>query len=213
MSKYAKISAGLLAAWFAFSLFSSAMHLYRNDPNTPPIALGIAVLAPIVLFLVWFASSPGFRQFVLSMSPFTLTLVQSLRTAGFVFLVLGVYKILPGFFAWSAGWGDIAIGVTAPFAALWLAKPGHRKGFIFWQVLGITDLVNALALGTLSGIIDPHGIPTGAMTVLPMSYIPTFAVPLFLILHIICIAQARRWSADLVAPGNRFRTAMLQGQE
>jgi hypothetical protein len=213
MSKYAKISAGLLAAWFAFSLFSSAMHLYRNEPNTPPIALGIAVLAPIVLFLIWFTSSPGFRQFVLSLSPFTLTLVQSLRTAGFVFLVLGAYKILPGFFAWSAGWGDIAIGVTAPFAALRLANPEHRKGFVFWQVLGITDLVNALALGTLSGIVDPHGIPTGAMTVLPMSYIPTFAVPLFLILHIICIAQARRWPAAFAEPGNRFRTAMLQGQE
>jgi hypothetical protein len=51
------------------------------------------------------------------------------------------------------------------------------------------------------------------MTVLPMSYIPTFAVPLFLILHIICIAQARRWPADFVEPRNRFRTAMLQGQE
>jgi hypothetical protein len=99
-------------------------------------------------------------------------------------------KILPAFFAWSAGWGDIAIGVTAPFAALRLANPAQRKGFIFWQVLGITDLVNALALGTLAGVIDPHGIPTGAMTVLPMSYISTFAVPLFFILHIICIAQA-----------------------
>jgi hypothetical protein len=60
------------------------------------------------------------------------------------------------------------------------------------QLLGIADLVNALALGTLSGLIDPHGISTAAMGVLPMSYIPTFAVPVFLILHFICIAQARR---------------------
>jgi hypothetical protein len=214
MSKYAKISAGLLAAWFLFSLFSSAMHLYSNAPNTPPIALGIAVATPIVLFLIWFASSPGFRQFVLSLSPFTLTLVQTLRTAGIVFLVLGTYKILPAFFARSAGWGDIAIGVTAPFAALRLANSAHRKSFIFWQVLGITDLVNALALGTLAGVIDPRGIPTAPMTVLPMSYISTFAVPLFLILHIISIAQARRWpTTDFAANGNRFRTATLQGQE
>ena len=49
--------------------------------------------------------------------------------------------------------------------------PAHRRGFIFWQFLGIADLVNALALGTLSGIIDPHGISTAPMTVLPMSYI------------------------------------------
>jgi hypothetical protein len=214
MSKYAKLSTGLLAAWFVFSLFSAALHLYRNAPNTPPIALGLAVVTPIVLFLIWFASSPGFRQFVLSLSPLTLTLVQTLRTAGIVFLALATYKILPAFFAWSAGWGDIAIGVTAPFAALRLANPAHRKGLILWQVLGITDLVQALALGTLAGVIDPHGIPTEAMTVLPMSYITTFAVPLFLILHIICIAQARRWpTARFAATGNRFQTPIPQGQE
>jgi hypothetical protein len=214
MSKYAKLSAGLLAAWLVFAISSSALHLYRNASNTPPIALGIAVVAPIVLFLIWFASSPAFRQFVLSLSPSTLTLVHTVRIAGIVFLALGTYKILPEFFALSAGWGDIAIGVTAPFAALVLANPAHRKGFIFWQFLGIFDLVNALAMGTLAGIIDPHGIPTEPMTVLPMSYITTFAVPVFLILHIICIAQALRWPATrLAATANRFQTAMPQGQQ
>ena len=107
-----------------------------------------------------------------------------------MFLVLGTYKILPEFFALSAGWGDIAIGATASFAALRLANPAHRKGFIFWQVLGITDLVNALALGTLAGVIDPHEIPTGAMTVLPMSYISTFAVPFSDPAHHLCRAGA-----------------------
>ena len=214
MSKYAKLSTGLMAAWLAFALSSSALHLYKNAPNTPPIALGIAVVAPVVLFLIWFASSPAFRQFVLSLNPRTVTLVQTVRIAGIVFLALGTYKILPAFFALSAGWGDIAIGVTAPFAALVLANPAHRRGFIFWQFLGVFDLVNALALGTLAGIIDPHGIPTEPMTVLPMSYITTFAVPVFLILHIICIAQALRWPAtSFAATGNRFQTAMPQGQE
>jgi hypothetical protein len=214
MSKYAKLSAGLLTAWLAFALSSSALHLYRNAPNTPPIALGIAVVTPIVVFLIWFASSPGFREFVLSLNPRTVTLVHTLRTAGIVFLGLATYKILPAFFALSAGWGDIAIGVTAPFAALVLANPAHRRGFIFWQFLGIFDLVNALALGTLAGVIDPHGIPTEPMTVLPMSYITTFAVPVFLILHIICIAQALRWpTTSVAAAGNRFQTAMPQGQE
>jgi len=33
----------------------------------------------------------------------------------------------------------------------------------------------------------------GAMTVLPLSLVPTFLVPLFLIFHVICIAQARAW--------------------
>jgi hypothetical protein len=195
MSKYAKLSAGFLAAWLVFTLSASALHLFVNAPGKPPAAFGLAILTPVVFFLIWFASSPGFRQFVLSLDPRTLTLVQSVRIAGIVFLALETYKILPALFALSAGWGDIIIGATAPFAALWLANPAHRKSFIFWQFLGIADLVNALTLGTLSGFIDPHGISTAAMTVLPMSYIPTFAVPVFLILHSISIAQARRWPA------------------
>ena len=214
MSKYAKLSAGLLAAWLAFALSSSALHLYVNAPNTPPIAFGLAVLTPIVLFLVWFAFSPGFRHFLLSLSPRTLTLVQSIRIVGIVFLVLASYKILPAYFALSAGWGDIIVGATAPLAAVWLANPAHRRGFIFWQLLGIADLVNALTLAALAGVIDPHGIPVAPMTVLPMSYIPTFAVPVFLILHFICIAQARRWPATpLAAAPNRLQTPMPQGQE
>jgi hypothetical protein len=39
-------------------------------------------------------------------------------------------------------------------------------------------------------------VSMNAMTVLPMSLIPTFAVPLLLILHLIAIAQARQWTAD-----------------
>jgi len=193
MSKYAKLSAGLLAVWLAFTLSASALHLFVNAPGKPPAAFGLAVLTPVVVFLLWFASSHGFREFVLALDARAVTLVHGVRIAGIVFLALGIYKILPEYFALAAGWGDIIIGATAPFAALWLANPAHRKSFIFWQFLGIADLVNALTLGTLSGFIDPHGIPTAPMTVLPMSYITTFAVPVFLMLHIISIAQARRW--------------------
>ena len=211
MSKYAKLSTGLFAAWLVFALLSSALHLYENAPNTPPIALGLAVVTPVALFLIWFVSSPGFRQFVLSLSPRAVTLVQSVRIAGIVFLALGTYKILPEYFALSAGWGDIIIGATAPFAAFWLANPAHRRGFVFWQLLGVADLVNALALGTLAGFIDPHGISTAPMAVLPMSYITTFAVPVFFILHIICIAQARRWPAAVfAATGTSFPTPVPQ---
>ena len=193
MSKYAKLTGGIIAAWFVFSLGASARHLYTNGPNQPPLPLGLAALTPIVLFLAWFYSSAAFRQFTLSLSPRTLTVVQSWRIEGFTFLALAAYGILPGLFALPAGWGDIAIGVTAPFVALGLAVPGHRKSFILWQILGIVDLVTAVTLGTLASVLNPHGVAAGAMTVLPMSLIPTFEVPLFLILHIICIAQAVRW--------------------
>jgi hypothetical protein len=195
MTKYGKLTAGSIAAWFVFSLTASALYWFRNGPNDPPLPLGLAAGIPILLFLAWFAASAGFRQFTLFLDPRILTWVQSWRIAGFVFLVLASFGILPELFAMSAGWGDVFIGATALLVGVKLASPDHRRAFIVWQVLGITDLVAAVALGTLARAINPHGIATDAMTVLPMSVIPTFAVPLFLILHIICIAQARRWPA------------------
>ncbi len=200
MSLYAKRIAGVVAVWFALSLAAAALHLYETGPGQPPLAFGLAALAPIVLFLAWFYRSPKFREFALSLNPRVLTLVQSWRLAGFVFLVLAEYRILPRVFALPAGWGDIAIGATASLAALQLATAQHRRGFILWQALGITDLVTAIALGATAPMIDPQGVPTSAMTVLPLSLIPTFAVPLFLILHVICIAQAVRWPARQIRP-------------
>jgi hypothetical protein len=193
MSKYAKLTSGLIAAWFVFSIIASARHLYTAAANQPPAPMGLAASIPILLFLVWYRASAEFRQFTKSLSPRLLTLAETGRIVGLVFLILYARHVLPGLFALPAGVGDMFIGVTAPFVALRLAAPAHRNSFIVWQVMGIADLVIAVSMGTLSGFIQPQGIPATAMTVLPMSLIPTFAVPLYFILHIINIANAREW--------------------
>ena len=192
-ANYGILAAGLIAAWFAFAVSAGALNVFNTDPNLPPLALGLAVMIPIVVFLLWFATSAEFRQFTLSLNPRILTFVQSWRIAGLAFLSLYTVGLLPGIFALSAGWGDIAIGATAPWVATKLVSFSHRRGFVFWQVLGILDLVSAVTLGTTARLISPHGPETAVMTVLPMSLIPTFAVPLFMMLHVISIAQAMRW--------------------
>ena len=200
-ANYGKLLAGLVAAWFVFALSASALNVFKTDPQAPPLAIGLSVLLPILAFVLWFAFSPGFRQFALSLSPRTLTIVQSWRIAGLAFVALYTFGLLPGFFALPAGWGDVALGVTAPLVALKLAEPGHRRSFIVWQLLGMTDLVLAVALGTTARLIDPQGVPTAPVTVLPLSLIPTFGVPLLFILHVICIAQARQWRENAVPRG------------
>jgi hypothetical protein len=193
MTKYGKLTAFFIAAWFVFALVASGLHRFSTGPNQPPISLGLAAVTPLILFLVWFAASPQFRQFAMNLNPAVLTLVQSWRILGFVFLALAAYGILPRLSALPAGWGDIVIGATAPLVGLTMANAGHRRSFIAWQLLGMADLVTAVILNALAGVIDPHGVAASAMTVLPMSLIPTFGVPLFMILHVICIAQAVRW--------------------
>jgi len=204
---YRQLTTGLIAVWFIFTLSASALHWVKTDPSRPPLPLLVAFLTPIAAFLLWYRNSTAFREFMLSLSPQTLTIVQSWRIAGFTFLTLYSYGILPGVFALPAGWGDIAIGATALIVAVKLADPSHKRSFILWQCLGIADLVAAVSLGAAAQFIGPQGftgtnaITTAPMTVLPLSMIPAFAVPLMLILHIICIAQARRWSEPAHAGG------------
>jgi len=191
---YGRVTAWLLAAWFTIAFTAAALGWIEGVPNQPPLPFLISVIVPFAIFSIWVAVSKDFRAFLLGLNPRILTLVQSWRLGGFVFVVLARYHILPNLFALSAGYGDIFIGATAAFAALRLIK--SRRLFILWQILGMTDLINAVFLGATASLFNPHGILTTPMTVLPMSLIPTFAVPLFFLLHIICIAQARQWTKD-----------------
>ena len=197
-TQYARLTLGLILAWFVLSVSASALHLLRSGSAAPPLALGLAALSPLVIFAIWCAASPGFRSFVLSLNPQTLTIVQSWRIVGYALIVASAYRLLPGPFAQSAGWGDVFIGLTAPFVALRLANPEHKTAFVIWNWLGIADLVNAVALGSMSAFLDPHGISAAAMSVLPFSVIPAFGVPLLAILHIISLARARRWRPDRI---------------
>jgi hypothetical protein len=190
-TRYEKL--GLVAIWFLLALYASASEWFRNDANRIGLAVAAAAVTPILVFALWFASSEKFRQFVMSLNPQVLTLAQSWRIVGFTFVLLEARGGLPAIFAWPAGYGDMAIGATATFVAWKLANPARRNGFIFWQLLGIADLVNAVGLGTTARLLSPSGPSMVAMTVLPLSLVPTFLVPLFFIFHVICIAQARGW--------------------
>ena len=201
--RYKRLVAILIAVWFVVALSASALRVFQTASPASihaPLPLGLAVLVPIMLFTLWWASSPGFRQFALSQNPRTLTVMQAWRLGGFVFLILQAHQILPGAFALPAGWGDIFIGATAPLVSMYLANPVHRRSFMAWQILGMLDLAMAVTLGILTSAspvgILAHGLTTDAMSVLPLSLIPTFAVPLLMIFHIVCIAQAVRWPQE-----------------
>lgn len=204
---YKKLTLGLIAAWFTFALVAAATGVFTNAANRLGVSIAIAALTPLVIFAVWFAASAGFRRFTLSLNPRVLAAVQAWRLMGFIFVLLEAHRMLPALFALPAGYGDMAVGATAAFVAWRAADPAHRGRFIFWQAMGIADLVIAVTLGTTVGLIEPNSVPMTLMTVLPLSLIPTFLVPLFTMLHVISIAQARGWKAEARDTG-QFGVAM-----
>jgi hypothetical protein len=195
MKNYLRLVTVLIVVWFISVASASAWQLFRNNANRVGIAVAIAAVTPILIFSLWFAGSQKFRQFTLSLDPAILTSAQAWRLIGFTFVLLQARGVLPAIFALPAGYGDMAIGTTAAFVAWKLAHPAQRIAFIFWQVLGIVDLVSAVALGTTARLLSPHDASMLPMTVLPLSMVPTFLVPLFAIFHFICIAQAMKWNA------------------
>ncbi len=207
MKRYARIASALIAIWFLIAVAAAALHVFSNPGQRLGVGVAIAASAPLIVFVLWFAASAGFRQFALSLSPRTLTAVQTWRLIGFIFVLLEARGALPAVFAWPAGYGDMLIAATATLAAWKLASPGRRGGFILWQSLGILDLVNAVAVGVTAPLLAPHGASMLPMTLLPLSLVPTFLVPLFLIFHFICIAQARSWKAEHEGVGSVARTA------
>lgn len=193
MKGYGKLISGILVLWFAASIIASGKHLLATDAAQPPLLLLIFAVAPVVLFVIALSASAGFRGFITSLDPRTITFLQAWRVIGFAALPLATYGILPSSFGSPAGWGDVAIGLTAPLVALRLANPRYRSAFLVWQALGIADLLIAAGLGVAGRNGTP---PTSPLSQLPLSILPTFLVPCFLILHIICMAQAWSWSAE-----------------
>jgi hypothetical protein len=133
-----------------------------------------------------------------------LLITQTARWLGCVFLVLEVGGQLPGFFAYPAGFGDIAVGVTACVAVIALIWSTSTAIPVAWSVLGLLDFVGAVGTGFLASQAvavvhtDP---PTSAFTQWPMVLFPAYMVPFSIILHIttIRVLRANRRRARLEA--------------
>src|SRR5438876_4421341 len=114
MKNYGKFIAWLIAVWFLFVLSASALHLFENNSNRIGLADAIAAVTPIVVFFLWLAASESFQRFAFSLNPRILTSAQAWRMVGFTFVLLEARGALPAIFALPAGYGDMAIGATAP---------------------------------------------------------------------------------------------------
>ena len=185
-----------LAAWFAAVFTLGMAGAFVTPAGAPPLPILVGATLPLFVFAAAYAGPSRFRELVLSADLRLLVGLQAWRAGGLGFLALYAQGLLPGIFAWPAGLGDIAIGVTAPWIVRALvldrAYAGSR-GFATWNALGVLDLIIAVGTGAASGSLlagYTGGVDTSPMTHLPLVLIPTFFVPLFIMLHAVAFLQA-----------------------
>ena len=168
-------SAVVAAAWLVGVFLLGAAGAFRNDALPPRIPLALAAtLLPGYLMLL----SPTFRRIVAAVPQHWLIGIQTFRIMGGTWLVRYFAGQLPGRFALPAGIGDVATGLLALFVAYaWYSgKPYARGAAIAWNLFGMADLVNAVALGAITG-----GGAGGI--VFPIVLIPAYGVPRAFLIH------------------------------
>jgi hypothetical protein len=186
------------AAWLLVIVLAGMAGVFEAGPSRPPLPLFAALVAPPVVFLLAYRISPALRDFVLGLDLRLLTAVQSWRVLGGMFLFLYAFDLRPALFAFPAGIGDVAVGIAAIFVlrAMLDDHPHWRRRVLLLNLGGLLDFVFAIATGVLTsnsalGLFQP-ATPMPSMGLMPLSLVPTFFVPLWIIFHAASLLQLRQ---------------------
>jgi hypothetical protein len=181
-------SAAVFAAWLMAVVLLAANGIL--SPPRIPLTL-LLTLAVGYLFLL----SRTFRAIIAAIPQHWLIGIQTVRILGGVFLVRYFEGQLPGVFAIPAGFGDVLTGVLAPLVAYWwfVGKPYARRAAIAWNLFGMADLINAVAIGALTG-------GGGGGIVFPLVLIPMYGVPRAFLIHSYSLIGLLRGTSRQPAP-------------
>lgn len=203
----------LLGAWLTAALLlpPAPATLDQTSSTLSPL-VPLFVLGPIGLLLLVRRLSPAVRQVIASMALPGVVGVQLYRLIGAVFVILFAAGQLPAHFALPAGWGDVVVGLSAPLVALALARGvrGARALAGAWNAFGLLDLAVAVGMGT--GLLVPlllpdlgvQPAPAAAMGIYPLVLVPTFLVPVSVLLHLVVWERlrSRRLREGALVPGS-----------
>lgn len=194
----AAVSAAIVFGWLAAVALLGRADVFAASPERrlPVILLGVGL--PVVLGRALLSRWPAFRHLVEGVPQAWLMGVQLYRVLGAIFLLAYAQGLMPGEFALPAGLGDVGVGLAAPLVAYAFTRRGrsaHRVA-VTWNLLGIADLVVAVTMGFLTSPTALQQLALGQPNVLisryPFVLVPTFAVPVSILLHLFSLGRLRR---------------------
>jgi hypothetical protein len=192
----------ILLAWLGIAQYLGSRNVYfaTTDNAIPTVLLGLLIPLTIAAIGLWRSRSVASLVAAIPL-PF-LVAAQIFRVGGGMFLVLWADGRLPWQFALPAGIGDVTTACVALVVATQLARkaPGARRAVYGWSLFGIADLVIAIMMGAMTSPGRPHLFAFDAPNLLISSYplvmVPTFAVPLALMLHGLVLLRLGREPAS-----------------
>lgn len=200
----------LFGAWLVASSFLAAGGGYRSRLGHGVPWLPIAVLGFFGLLVV-LGRVPVIEQALTARgAQKRLLSPHSFRAGGIVFVIAMLLGKLPALFAVPAGVGDIAVAVTALWVADRVSDRSQAKALMAFTLLGIADLVSALTLGALTGVLQVVRVnpPVTLNAELPLAIIPTVGVPLLLAMHLTSLRVLRRDRATSRVTGELVTTPL-----
>ena len=182
-------------AWVLASAVLAKADVYRFEPSKAAPWIAVAMIAPLAAVLASTRTPLVSRTLDQPDALWRLTVPQFFRPVGVTFLVAMALGYLPALFAIPAGLGDIAIGVGAVSVAHNLRRGVAHRRTGWFNVLGLVDLIVALAIGVIAApglarllVVSPS---TEAISLLPLVLIPTTIVPLAVALHVLSLRKLR----------------------
>lgn len=177
-----------VAAWFTASAIAGALGII-NEPGRPPLVLAGFLALPILGFATAYRTSASFRAFTDTI-PLTLLVGSHLwRFVGIGFVIAWLVGALPAGFGIPEGFGDILAAIGALVLLPSVRKGTASRGWLLaWNTFGFIDLLSAITVGVLYsrsvvGLLSTETSNSTLMVTFPVSIIPTFFVPLFLLVH------------------------------
>jgi hypothetical protein len=189
-----------IIVWFA-AAFLAGLAGIINEPGRPPLLLASFITVPIIGFVTAYKLSTSFRAFTKTMSLTVIVGSHLWRFVGVGFVIAWLTGDLPAGFGIPEGFGDIIAATGALILIPMLRKGRAPRGWLLaWNTFGLIDLVSAIVMGILYsnstlGILSPGTVTTKLMVTFPVSLIPSFFVPLFILLHLLAFKKIADMSA------------------
>lgn len=193
-SNYSTATLFILSIWLILQVIISSSGFYTVTDTMPP-RLFLAVIPPLLLILILFATSKG-RRYIDSLDLKTLTILHVIRIpVEIVLFLLCIYKVVPQLMTFEGMNFDIIAGITAPIIYYFgfVKQMLSRKAILIWNIICVGLLMNIIFIAALSAPFPFQQLafdqPNIAVLNFPFQWLPSCVVPLVLLSHLASIRQ------------------------